>query len=124
MSSRRRLPDAKTSLRPCHELFAATVAGCTDTRVRPITGPSSPLPETRAICSPVPYLWPWSCPCRPFANLRNHRQRRFKCPMRWHRRDEGIITLYHYCVHISHQARERALVNIRCSNYYITYCNS
>lgn len=92
MSSRRRLPDAKTSFCPCYDLFAATVAGCTDTQVRPIMGPSSPLPEIQAIFSPALYPWPWLCPCRPFVNLLNLHQRRFNCPMRWHKRGEGIIT--------------------------------
>lgn len=95
MSSRRRLSDAETSRPRCYERLAATeivvvvVVGCTDTRARPITGPSSPPPETQAIYSPGPYPWPWSCPCRPSANQR-HRQRFTACPMRRHRRDEGI----------------------------------
>jgi len=94
MSSRRRLSDAKTS-RPCYERLADTIAaGCTDTRARPITGPSSPPPETRpAISSPVPYPWQWSCPCRSSANRQhNHRhlcRRRFRCPTKRRKRDEG-----------------------------------
>lgn len=97
MSSRRRLLDAKTSRqRWCYEqrLAATTTAlaaaGCTDTRVRPITGPSSPPRETRAaICSRVPYLWPWSCPCRPSVN--HHHRRRFKFPTRQYRNGGGIF---------------------------------
>lgn len=98
MSSRRRLPDAKTS-RPrwCYDQLlspttaAVAAAGCTDTRVRPITGPSSPPQETQAvICSLVPYPWPWSCPCRLSVN-HHHRRRRFKCPMRRFRNGGGIF---------------------------------
>lgn len=95
MSSRRRLPDAKTPRRPrfYERLTAALSAGCTDTRARPITGPSSPA-ETRATCSPVPYPWPWSCPCQPPANLRNRRRRLFRTyPTRRRRRDEGTAVI-------------------------------
>lgn len=96
-SRRRRLPDART---PRHDRWwsssAAALAGCTDTLVRPITGPSSPPapPETRATSSPVPYPWPWSCPCRPSATLRSPPPRRSRCPTRRRRRDEGIYTAY------------------------------
>lgn len=97
MSSRRRLPDVVKTSRPRYErlLSSATaglvVAGCTDTRVRPITGSSSPpLPETQpAIFSPDLYPWPWSCPCQPSANRRNRRRRCFICPTRRPRRGEG-----------------------------------
>lgn len=98
MSSRRRLPDAKTSRRPCYERVAATVAECTDTRVRPITGQLSPPPGTRATCNPAPYPWQWSCPCRPSANHHNRHRRYFKCPTRWHRKGEGTTNILRACL--------------------------
>lgn len=100
MSSRRRLPDAKTSRRPCYERLAATVAECTDTRVRPITGQSSLLPEIRVIFNPVLYPWPWLCPCRLSANHHKRHQRHFKCLTRWHRKGEGIKCSVFCCVRI------------------------
>lgn len=93
-SRRRRFSGAKTSRRPCYDRLSAALVGCTVTRARPITGPSNlPAPVTQATSSLVPYLWPWSCPCRPSANLRSPPLRRSKCPMRQCRRGEGIVRL-------------------------------
>lgn len=107
-SRRRRFPDAANTSsrrRPSNRRFyyerwpAARLAGCTDTRVRPITGPSNPPATRRVTCSsPVlPYPWPWSCPCRSraaAANPRNHRAS-IKClptTRRRRTRDEGKLS--------------------------------
>lgn len=108
MSSRRRrfLDAANTSSRRrpnrrrfYYELWPATrLAGCTDTRVHPITGASNPPATRQVTCSnPVPpYPWPWSCQCRSRAAAANPRHHRdfIKClpTTRRRTRDEGTLS--------------------------------
>lgn len=106
-SRRRRFPDAANTSsrqRPNRRRFyyerwpATHLAGCTDTRVRPNTGPSNPPATRQVICSnpDPPYPWPWSCPCRSRAAVANpHNHRAFiKCLLMTRRRtrDEGTLS--------------------------------